>query len=172
MRRLATITLVAATAACWAATAPVAAEEALDLPLRKPGQWQLTTAMDEGKGPRQSVLTMCIEAEMEKKTVLASGAEHRANCSTYEVKKVNGTTIVDASCAYDQRTVTSHTEMSGDFQTAFTVKIESTTSGAARGQPVSVKRTILQEGKYVAQSCGDLQAGEAKDPEGRKVMVQ
>jgi hypothetical protein len=172
MRNLATITFVTAMATALAAAVPVAAEDALDLPLRKAGQWQLTTAMDEGKGPRQSILTMCIEAEMERKTVLASGAEHRANCSKYEVKKTGETTTVDAECAYDARKVMSHTEMSGDFQTAFKVKIESTTSGEARGQPVSVKRTILQEGKYVTQSCGDLQAGEAKDPEGRKVMVQ
>lgn len=172
MQRLSTITLLAAAAACLAAAAPTAAEDALDLPLRKAGQWQLTTAMDEGKGPRQSILTMCIEAEMEKKTVMASGSEHRANCSKYEVKKIGGTTTVDAECTYDQRAVTSHTEMSGDFQAVFKVKIESTTSGTARGQPVSVKRTILQEGKYVTQSCGDLQAGEAKDPDGRKVMVQ
>ena len=172
MQRLSTITLIAAVAVSLAATVPVAAEDSLDLPLRKAGQWQLTTAMDEGRGPRQSILTMCIEAEMERKTVMASGSEHRANCSKYEVKKIGGTTTVDAECTYDQRKVTSHTEMSGDFQAAFAVKIESTTSGEARGQPVSVKRTILQEGKYVTQSCGDLQAGEAKDPEGRKVMVQ
>jgi hypothetical protein len=62
--------------------------------------------------------------------------------------------------------------MSGDFETAFKVTIRSTTSGEERGQSVSVKRTITQAGKYLGESCGDLEAGEAMGADGHKIMVQ
>jgi hypothetical protein len=52
------------------------------------------------------------------------------------------------------------------------VKIESTTSGMEKSQSIVVKRTITQNGKYLGESCGDLQPGEAKSPDGTKVMVQ
>jgi hypothetical protein len=62
--------------------------------------------------------------------------------------------------------------MSCDFQTAMLVKIESTTSGMEKSQSISVKRTITQNGTYLGENCGDLQPGEAKSPDGTKVMVQ
>jgi hypothetical protein len=62
--------------------------------------------------------------------------------------------------------------MSGDFETAFKVTINSTTSGEQDGQSVTVKRTIVQDGKYLGESCGDLKAGEAMGSDGKKIMVQ
>ncbi|MEI9899401.1 MAG: hypothetical protein WDN31_03875 [Hyphomicrobium sp.] len=81
-----------------------------------------------------------------------------------------------ATCAYDERRVTTHTELIGDFKTAFRVKVESTHIGqrAARpgGQPINVHRTIIQDGKYIGESCDGLQAGEAKSANGATVNVQ
>jgi hypothetical protein len=62
--------------------------------------------------------------------------------------------------------------MSGDFQSAFTVKIDSTTSGIQDAQSISVKRTIEQQGKFLGDSCGELKAGEAMGSDGSKMMVQ
>ena len=100
-----------------------AAEDALDLPLRKAGLWELQTRTDEGRGPRQQHLTMCVGEEMERKTVSASRAEYRSNCEKYEVKKTAEATTVDATCTVDIRQTTTHTELAGDFQTAFSVKV-------------------------------------------------
>lgn len=164
-------TIILATACIGLQPAAAISDDA-GLPLRKAGSWELKTVMDEGRGPREQMLSMCIDADMERKTVAASGQEHRSDCSKYEIKKTGDTTTVDATCAYDERAVTTHTEMSGDFQTAFRVRVESTTSGALRGQPISIKRTIIQEGKYLGAGCGELQAGEAKGVDGRMVVVQ
>jgi hypothetical protein len=143
-----------------------------ELPLRKAGRWELKTVMDEGRGPREQVLTLCVDKDMERSTAAASAADHKQNCSKYEVRKSGGTTTVDAVCLFNGRNVESVTEMSGDFETAFEVTIKSTTSGEERGQSVSVKRTITQDGKYLGESCGDLKAGEAMGADGHKIMVQ
>lgn len=153
-----------------------AAEPSLDLPLRKAGLWEVRTQTDEGSGARNQDLTMCIGEEMERSTVRSSGMEYRSNCAKYEVKKTSDGTTVDATCTFDQRHVTSHTELRGDFQTAFEVKISSSTTGSAPrsqgGQPVNVQRTIVQVGKYLGSRCGGLQAGEAKTADGQVVSVQ
>lgn len=152
-------------------SATVYAEDA-KLPERKAGLWELSTTMDEGLGPKDQTMTMCIDADMERNTVAASDEEHTKQCSKYDVKRDGETVVVDMSCQYASRHVASHTEMSGDFQKSFLIKIESTTSGEHNSQSVSVKRTITQTGKYLNESCGDLMGGEAKGSDGTRVMVQ
>jgi len=155
-----------------AAISPLFAGDDIELPMRKAGQWELSTIMNEGDGPKEQALTMCIDAEMERTTVAASKADHKENCSKYEVKKDGDKIVVDAKCKFNERDVESTTEMSGDFATTFEVKIASTTSGTDGNRSISVKRTITQTGKYLGESCGDLKAGEAKGTDGKKVLVQ
>jgi hypothetical protein len=148
------------------------ADDATELPMRKAGRWELKTVMNEGGGMHEQTLTMCVDGEMERNTVAASAVEHKQSCSKYAIAKSGDTFTVDANCHLNERDVESRTEMSGDFQTAFKVKIESTTSGIDGGQSISVKRTITQEGKYLGDACGDLKAGEAMGADGSKIMVQ
>ncbi len=55
------------------------------LPERKAGLWDLKTVMDEGNGPREHAFKLCIDESMEKNTVKASLADHKANCTKYDV---------------------------------------------------------------------------------------
>lgn len=143
------------------------------LPTRAPGKWQLTTSMDEGKGAKEQVMTICIDEAMEKTTVQASLREHQANCSKYDIKKQNEKTVVDAVCRYGNADVESQTEMEGDFEGSFTVKINSTTVRPSRdGQSRPIRRTIHQSGKFLGKECGDLKPGQAMGSDGEKVFVQ
>jgi hypothetical protein len=152
---------------------PAAAHAAdTDLPLRKAGRWEQKTTMDEGGKKHEQTLTICIDAEMERNTALASDAEHKKSCAKYDVKKEGGTVVVESTCNMNGRDVESRTEMKGDFQTAFDVTINSTTSGIQDSQSVSVKRMIEQQGKFLGESCGDLKAGEAMGTDGTRLMVQ
>lgn len=165
--------VIAGAAIVLALAGAAIAEGSVDLPQRKAGLWELKTTMDEGgKGPRDEMLTICVEADMERNTVRASIEEHKSACTKYDISRQGDVTKVDAVCDYNGRHVDSLTEMSGDFASALLVKIESTTSGTEKGQSISVKRSITQHGKYLGESCGDLQPGEAKSPDGTRVMVQ
>lgn len=142
------------------------------LPERKAGLWELSTTMDEGLGPKDQTMKLCIDADMERSTVMASTEEHGKQCSKYDVRREAERTIVEMSCQFASRHVASRTEMSGDFKSAFEVNIESTTSGEQNQQTVSVKRTIKQKGKYLGESCGDLVGGEAMGADGSRILVQ
>ncbi|MFA5950903.1 MAG: DUF3617 family protein [Hyphomicrobium sp.] len=150
--------------------ATAAAEDTL--PARRAGLWELKTVMDEGNGPREQALKICIDASMEANTLAASAADHKANCTKYEVKTTDGVTTADGECKYNGRDVISRTEMSGDFKQAFNIKISSTTSDATKQQSIVIKRTISQTGNYLSESCGDLKAGEAMGTDGSKIAVQ
>ncbi|MEQ1669930.1 MAG: DUF3617 family protein [Hyphomicrobium sp.] len=153
---------------------PAYADDAAQtLPSRKAGIWELKTTMDEGNGPRDQTIKMCIDDAMEKSTVAASIAEHKESCESYKIKAAGGTTTVEADCQFNKRRVVSTTTMSGDFKTAFDIKIESrTTDPKEKSQTIVVNRTITQIGKYLGESCGELKPGEAEGPDGKKVMVQ
>lgn len=155
-------------------SAPLTAfAEKTTLPTRAAGKWHIDTTMDEGKGPKKQSLTMCVDEQMEKTTAHASLREHQANCTKYEIKKVDSKVVVDAVCKYGRADVESRTEMKGDFKKAFTVKISSTTVvPTSEGQSRAIKRTIDQVGKHLGADCGDLKPGQAMGTDGDKILVQ
>lgn len=149
------------------------AAESVELPTRQAGKWKLHTEMDEGRGPIKQTLTMCITDEMEKATAATAATEHKSNCARYDVKRDGAQTIVEAECAYAVDKVTSRTEMSGDFQKTFDVKIATTTiTTPPSGNPLQRQRKINQTGEYFGADCGDLKPGEALTEDGNRVMVQ
>jgi hypothetical protein len=158
---------------CLSALPTLSDQSATTLPERKAGLWELKTQMDEGNGPKDQVMKLCVDAEMEKNTVMGSIADHKANCSAYDIKASGDTTTVDSSCVYNGRKVTSTTNMSGDFKSTFSITIQSTTTEPQQtAQSVVVKRTITQLGKFVGDSCGDLKPGEAQAADGTRILVQ
>jgi hypothetical protein len=168
-----TLLVSLALAACAYSVPALSDQSTATLPERKAGLWELKTQMDEGAGPKDQTMKMCIDAGMEKNTVMGSVADHKANCSTYDIKVTGGSTIVDSDCLYNGRKVISTTNMSGDFQSAFTITIQSTTTEPKQtAQSVVVKRTITQLGKFVGNSCGDLKPGEAEASDGTRMLVQ
>jgi hypothetical protein len=129
--------------------------------------------MDEGGGPHDQTMKLCVDQRMEKNTVKASIADHQKNCSSYDVKAANGNTTVDSDCIFNGRRVMSTTTMSGDFNSAFQIRIESTTTDPEqKDRSVVIKRTITQEGKYLGDKCGDLKPGEAQGTDGSRILVQ
>lgn len=155
------------------AALPASSDDAITLPERKAGLWVLKTMMDEGNGPHDQTMKLCVDERMEKNTVKASIADHKENCSTYNVKVANGTTTVDSDCVFNSRRVMSTTTMSGDFNSEFQIRIESTTTDPQQqDRSVVVKRTITQLGKYAGDKCRDLKPGEAEGTDGSRMLVQ
>lgn len=161
-----------ASAVYLAQPSPVSANE-VELPKRQAGKWKLVTEMDEGRGPKAQTLTMCITDEMEASTVAAAKSAHQSNCGRYDIKREGDKTMVSSDCTYAVDKVTSTTEMSGDFKTAFSVKIATTTlTQPPSGNVIRRERTINQTGEYLGADCGDIKAGEAVADDGSRVMVQ
>ena len=134
--------------------------------------WEQKTTMDQGEGPRDHAMTMCVDDAMEKQTVFASIKQHKENCSKYVIEVSGGTTVVDSDCVLNDRPVTSTTKMTGDFQSGFQIEIETRTTLSDNGRSRVMTRHISQTGKYLGADCGDLKPGEAKGSNGDRIMVQ
>ena len=109
---------------------------AIDLPARKAGLWQLTMTMDKGGMPPQ-VIKQCVDAATDKKMNSMSGGMGREQCSKQEVRQVGGAIVVDSICKTGPMTTTSHAVVSGDFNSAYNVQVDSKSEGgpAIPGMP-------------------------------------
>jgi hypothetical protein len=151
-RRLSLIVLALACAA------PAAA---LDLPARKPGLWEIKIAM-EGRKIQMPASQHCIDAETDKMMNSIGGNMQKEACSKQDVQKVGSTIVVDSVCKIGQATSTSHGVVTGDFNSAYTIKVTSTREGgpAVPGMPADGSSSMTIDGKWLGPCAADQKPGD------------
>jgi hypothetical protein len=151
-RRLSLIVLALACAA------PAAA---LDLPARKPGLWGIKIAM-EGRKIQMPASQHCIDAETDKMMNSIGGNMQKEACSKQDVQKVGSTIVVDSVCKIGQATSTSHGVVTGDFNSAYTIKVTSTREGgpAVPGMPADGSSSMTIDGKWLGPCAADQKPGD------------
>jgi len=151
-RRLSLIVLALACAA------PAAA---LDLPARKPGLWEIKIAM-EGRKIQMPASQHCIDAETDKMMSSIGGNMQKEACSKQDVQKVGSTIVVDSVCKVGQGTSTSHGVVTGDFNSAYTIKVTSTREGgpAVPGMPADGSSSMTIDGKWLGPCAADQKPGD------------
>src|ERR1041385_5951179 len=101
---------------------------AQDMPSRKAGLWEMTMTF-EGRGAPPQTMQQCIDASTDKAMQDMSQGTRGQSCSKREMKKVGDTIVFDSVCNTGAGTATSHGVVSGDFNSAYTVKINSKRAG-------------------------------------------
>ena len=101
---------------------------ALDLPMRKAGLWELKMEF-EGRNLPAQLMQQCTDASTDKLMTLNFGGAADRNCQKRDVQNSGGTITVDSVCNFGEMTTTSHAIVSGDFNSAYTVQINSTRQG-------------------------------------------
>jgi hypothetical protein len=76
---------------------------------------------------------------------------------------------IDATCDIAGRHTVSHTTISGDFQSAYTLKVVSDSQG---GSPMLPPHSVVtQQARWLGACTAGMQPGEMTIPGGRKVNV-
>jgi hypothetical protein len=134
----------------------VAPAAAAEMPARKAGLWQLTMTVDKGGMPPQ-VIKQCIDAATDKKMNSVSGGVGREQCPKQDIRRVGDTIVVDSVCKTGPMTTTSHAVASGDFNSAYTVQIDSKVEGGPQipGMPSGNTKMTL-----AAKWLGPCEAGQ------------
>jgi hypothetical protein len=129
---------------------PVAAQ---DIPARKPGLWQISMNF-EGRGAPPQTMKQCIDAQTDKMMNRPGGGMSggREQCSKQDVQRAGNTIVVDSVCKVGAMTNTSHAVMSGDFNSAYTVQVDSKQEG---GPGAGAMRMTMQ-----AKWLGPCEAGQ------------
>jgi hypothetical protein len=145
---------------------------ALDLPARKAGLWEITMTM-EGRNIPMPTAQHCIDAETDKLMSSIGGDMRKDMCSKQDVQKVGNTFVVDSVCNIGASTTTSQAVVSGDFNSAYTVKVTSKREGgpAMPGMPADGSSTMSIDAKWLGECKADQKPGDMIIA-GRKINVR
>jgi hypothetical protein len=145
------------------AAAPAFAE---DMPTRKAGLWEIKVGGPQGGG---QAIQQCTDAATDKALTASAGAAQ--DCSKRDIKKTAGGMVIDATCTISGTTVSSHTEITGSFDSAYTMKITSDSAGP-RPAGAPGQFTMTMEAKWLGPCKPDQKPGDMLMPGGMKINVQ
>jgi hypothetical protein len=156
-------------ALCVVAASPALA---LDLPARKVGLWDVKMSSTTNM-PLQN-MQQCIDAETDKLMNNVGGSMRQEMCSKQEIKRVGNTIVVDSVCQFGQMTMTSQAVITGDFNSAYTVKVTSKRSGgpSTPGVPADGTSTMTIEAKWLSACKPDQRPGDIIMADGKKINIR
>lgn len=170
--RLAILTVPLALAA-----SPLAAA-GFDLPPRAPGQWEMSIQVDTAAMPPQ-IIKMCLDAETDKMLNTRFGGMASQMCSRQEQKKDGDSIVLESDCRVGDMTTSSHTVVTGDFNSAYTMKTDVKMSGSnaprgvQAGMPAgpNTQQTTINA-KRVGECPAGTKPGDMDFGEGRVMNVR
>ncbi|CCD87645.1 conserved exported protein of unknown function [Bradyrhizobium sp. ORS 285] len=157
-------------ACCLLSVAANHEARAVDLPVRKAGLWELKMVRSGGQTPDMTMQHCTDEATDKDMNNMASPMAQQV-CSKQEIQKTATGYVSDAVCNFGGMSTTSHAEITGDFNSAYTVKTTSKMSGGATG--AGTKDTAMTiEAKWLGACKPDQKPGDIVMPGGMKMNVK
>ena len=101
---------------------------ALDLPTRKAGLWELTMDFHNTRLPHQT-MKQCTDADSDKLMNMNFAGSNEQACSKKDIVKNGDGFVIDSVCTFGAMHTTSHAVVTGSFDSAYSVDVNSTRSG-------------------------------------------
>lgn len=155
----------------WIATASVAptlAARAEELPTRKPGLWEIRM-LDTATKVAGMTMQQCTDAATDKDLTSNLSPMAKQTCSRNDVRKTAAGYMTDAVCTVNGMSMTSHSDVTGDFNSAYTVQVTSKVSGAPANVPQEATMTV--EAKWLGPCKPDQKPGDIVMPGGFKINI-
>ena len=146
--------------------APARADE---LPIRKPGLWEIRIKLTGGAAPT-AMMRHCTDETVDRQMSTLFNPLSPPPCSKSNVLKEADHYIVNSSCTADDKLVKIMTDVSGDFQTSYTVVTETKIQDDPDSDPALSSMTL--EGKYVGSCKFGQKPGDVVMAGGMKVNVK
>jgi hypothetical protein len=164
MRRL---LLVSCSALGLLALLPVSGAVAVDLPVRKAGLWEMKV-LSGGSVPEMT-MQQCTDETTDKDLATAMSPVAKDICSKQDIQKTATGYATDSVCGVAGMTIKSKAEITGDFNSAYTVKSTSHSEGGRAGPHDS---TTTIEAKWLGACKADQKAGDIMMPGGMKMNIK
>jgi uncharacterized protein DUF3617 len=140
---------------------------AVELPVRKAGLWEMKMVRTGGSIPDMT-MQHCTDATTDKQ-MSSSFTPGKETCAKQDIQKTATGFVSDSVCGVAGMTITSHAEITGDFNSAYTVKVTSHSEGGPSGVPRDSTTTI--EAKWLGACKADQKAGDIVMPGGMKMNI-
>jgi len=139
--------------------------QAAELPARKPGLWEVNVSFENrnGAGP---TIQQCIDASTDQMMQSSVGPMAQAACSRRDVQKSGNTTTIDATCALAGKTATSHSVITGSFDSAYTMTVTSQSDALPGGN-----LTMTVAAKWLGPCLPDQKPGDIVIGNGIKMNI-
>lgn len=151
----------------WLGGMPAAG--AAELPMRKPGLWDIKIKLTGGAAPT-AMMKHCTDEAIDRQMSTMFNPLAPPPCGKSEVQKHDNRYTVDTVCRTDNKTVTLHSDVSGDFNASYTVVTETKTQDEPDSEPAVSNMTL--EAKYVGACKADQKPGDVLMAGGMKVNIK
>lgn len=101
------------------------------LPVSKPGLWEITTEMSMMPG-QAMLVKRCVGPDGDA-DVLAQSTQGGKHCAPPQIRRQGAEIITDVVCKVENSTATTHGTLSGDFQSRYAGRMDTTYSPPLRG---------------------------------------
>ena len=165
MRRL---LLVSCSAVGLLALLPVSGAVAVELPVRKAGLWEMKV-LSGGSSPEMT-MQQCTDETTDKDMSTAMSPMAKDMCSKQDIQKTATGYVTDSVCGIAGMTIKSKAEITGDFNSAYTVKSSSHSEGGRAGAARDFITTI--EARWLGACKPDQKAGDIMMPGGMKMNIK
>jgi Protein of unknown function (DUF3617) len=138
---------------------------AAELPVRKPGLWEMETTLPNPKIPKQ-VIRQCVDAatdEMMQSRAQSLGSKR--DCSKRDVQKSAGSITIDSTCTVAGKTRSSHVVITGSFDSGYTTTVTSQSEEAPEA------KTIVITAKWIGPCAADQKPGDMIMANGMKMNI-
>jgi hypothetical protein len=154
---------------CLLALLPALEARAVELPVRKAGLWELKT-LRSGSPMPEMTMQHCTDAATDKEMSSSFSPASKEMCSKQDTQKTATGYVTDSVCSVGGMSITSRAEITGDFNSAYTVKSTSNTQGGPAAVPRDSTTTI--EAKWLGACKADQKPGDIVMPGGIKMNVR
>jgi len=163
-RQLVWLWLSVALMAVWGAVA-----EAVELPVRKAGLWEMKLVRTGSPLPEMT-MQHCTDATTDKEMATASSPLSREVCSKRDVQQTATGYAMDTVCSVAGVSMTTHSEIAGDFSSAYTITTTAHSDRAVAGLPKETTTTIAA--RWLGACKADQKPGDIVMPGGLKLNVR
>lgn len=142
---------------------------AVELPVRKAGLWELKMVMAGSPVPAMT-MQHCTDETIDRQMSAMYGPAQTNMCTKNDVQKTATGFAVDSICNTGGIATTTHAEIGGDFNSAYTVKVATKMSGGPAGMPQDANMTL--EAKWLGACTADQKPGDIVMPGGIKMNIK
>ena len=148
---------------CLLTAVSAGSARAEDLPIRKAGLWEIKMAR-AGSALPSMTMQHCTDESVDKDMNNMVSPMAKQICSKQDVQKTATGYVTDAVCSVGGVSISSHSEISGDFNSAYTVATTSHSDLGNKGAPLDTVTRI--EAKWLGACKPDQKPGDIVMPGG------
>jgi hypothetical protein len=135
-----------------------------ELPIRRAGLWELRMSPN---GPMPAVtMQQCTDETTDRQMSTAISPVANESCSKNTVTKTSSGYTTESTCTVAGKTAITRADITGDFESAYTVRVASQSGPGARETNATI------DAQWVGACKADQKAGDVIMPGGMKVNVK